>query len=103
MLNALNSFKAFQLDRMSIDEMVAHSAFGKLLRAEYEKHNLEEPDFIDTQLKSLHRAITTANAEKLEARRNEIKSRLDSLKTTSQRKQELKEELKQLDKRLDVA
>lgn len=102
-MDMLNSFKSFQLDRMGLDEMVAHSAFGKMLRAEYEKHNLEEPEFVDLKLKALHRAITTANAEKLEARRSEIHSRLDSLKTPTQRKSELEKELSTLNKKLSVA
>lgn len=96
----LAQFKTFQADRMDIDELVALAAFGTQLRAEYEKHNLEEPEFVDNQLKSLRREIATRNAERLEARRKEINNRLESLKTPTQRKSELLAEKKRIDQEL---
>jgi DNA repair ATPase RecN len=96
----LQQFKEFNTDRASLDELVALAAFGKLLRAEYEVHNLEEPEFVDVNLKSLKREIYTRNASKLEARRKEIDARLDSLKTPSQRKAELQKEKNEIDKQL---
>ena len=96
----LAQFKTFQADRMDLDELVALAAYGAMLRTEYEKHNLEEPEFVDVQLKSLRREITTRNAERLEARRKEINSRLENLKTPTQRKAELLAERKKLDSKL---
>jgi hypothetical protein len=96
----LSNFKNFQADRMDIDELVALAAFGRTLRAEYEQHQLDEPEFIDTQLKSLRREIHARNADKLEARRKEINSRLETLKSPTQRKSELLKEKAEIDKQL---
>lgn len=97
----LNNFKHFDTDRMDLDELIALAAFGSLLRAEYEKHQIEEPEFVDVQLKALRREIRAKNASSLEARRKEIKLRLDALKTTSQRKTELEKELKSIESVLE--
>lgn len=96
----LSQFRNFQADRMDIDELVALAAYGRALRDEYEKHNLDEPEFVDAQLKSLRREITARNADRLESRRKEINSRLESLKTPTQRKSELLKERQEIDKQL---
>jgi hypothetical protein len=97
---SLNTFKSFSADRMDIDELVALMAFGKSLRAEYDALQMEEPAFVDLQLKSLRREITARTADKLEARKRELTARIDSLKTPAQKKQELEKELATLDKQL---
>jgi DNA repair ATPase RecN len=99
----LNQFKNFVSDRLDIDELIELTAFGKMLRAEYEAHQLEEPEFVDSQLKALKREIFARNADRLEARKREIRSRLDSLKTPTQRKSELEKELREIDKQLQPA
>jgi len=96
----LANFKNFSADRMSLDELVALAAYGRQLREEYDQHQLEEPDFVDSQLKSLRREIHARNADRLEARRKEITSRLESLKTPTQRKSELLKERAEIDKQL---
>jgi hypothetical protein len=96
----LATFRNFSADRMDIDELVTLLAFGKSLRAEYESLQLEEPQFVDVQLKSLRREITSRNADKLEARKRELTARLDALKTPSEKKRELQSEMERLDKQL---
>lgn len=96
----LNTFKTFTADRLQLDDLVVLSAFGRQLRAEYEALQVDEPEFVDLQLKSLRREIHARVADKLEARRSEVKSRLDNLKTPQQRKAELQKELASLDKQL---
>jgi hypothetical protein len=98
----LTVFRSFQVDRMDIDELVALAAFGAQLRAEYEKHQLEEPEFVDVQLKSLKREIHARNADRLEARKREISTRLESLKTPAQKKQELLKEKAAIEKQLQA-
>ena len=99
----LASFKTFSADRMDIDELVALHAFGKSLRAEYDTLQLEEPSFVDLQLKSLRREITARTADKLESRKRELTARIDSLKTPAQKKTELEKELAAIEKQLTVA
>lgn len=96
----LSEFRNFTADRMTMDQLVALAAFGRQLRAEYEAHQLEEPDWVDVQLKSLRREITTKNADALEARRREITARLDALKTPSEKKTELLKEKRKIDEKL---
>ena len=97
---ALGTFKSFAADRMDLDELVALMAFGKSIRAEYEALQMEEPPFVDIQLKSLRREITARTADKLEARKRELTARIDSLKTQAQKKAELEKELAGLEKQL---
>jgi chromosome segregation ATPase len=88
---------------MSIDEMVSLRAYARNLVSEYDTQMVETPDWIEVQLKNLDRQIAAKNADRLEARRREIKSRLENLKTTVEKRAELKKELAQLDKQLEVA
>lgn len=96
----LKELQSFSTDRLSVDELVALASFGRTLRDEYEKHQLDEPEWLDVQLKTLRREIHTRNAEKLEARRREINARLESLKTPAQKKTELLKEKQEIDKQL---
>lgn len=96
----LNEFKNFSADRLDIDQLVALSAFGRQLRDEYEKHQLDEPEWLDVQVKSLRREIHARNADKLESRRREIESRLQSLKTPAEKKKELLAEKRDIERQL---
>lgn len=99
----LQQLKNFVADRLDLDDLVALAAFGRQLRSEYESHALDEPEWVDIQLKSLRREIHVRIADKLESRRREINSRLESLKTPSQRKSDLLKERQQIDKQLEAA
>lgn len=100
---SLGTFKSFTADRMDIDELVALMAFGKSLRTEYDALQMEEPAFVDLQLKSLRREITARTADRLEARKRELTARIDSLKTPAQKKTELEKELANLEAQLATA
>lgn len=94
----LQAFKTFNTDRASdVDEMVAGLAFGKALRAEFDALQIEEPAYIDVQIKALRREIASRNADKVEARKRELLARIDALKTPTQKKAELEAELKKLE------
>jgi hypothetical protein len=82
---------------LDLDELVALSAFGKSLRAEYEAHQVEVPDYVGTQLNALSREIKGRVADKVEARRRQIQTQLDQLKTPAERREELKAELAKID------
>ena|SRR5208282_3958302 len=96
----LTELKNFDANRMSIDEMVSLRAYARNLVSEYDTQMVETPEWIETQLKNLDRQIAAKNADRLEARRREIKVRLENLKTTVEKRAELKKELAQLDKQL---
>lgn len=92
----LNEFKSFTAARMDLDDLVALAAFGRRLREEYEAQKVEEPEFVDVQLKSLRREIQGRVADSQEARRRKIKAQLQSLKTPAERRAELEKELESL-------
>ena len=96
----LSQLKNFVADRLDVDELIALAAFGRQLRNEYETHQLDEPDWLDAQLKTLRREIQVRNSDKLEARRREINARLESLKTPAQKKAELLKEKAAIEKQL---
>ena len=93
----LSEFKSFNKDRLDLDDMVGLAAYGRLLRAEYEAQKVDEPEFVDTQLKTLRREIQSKMDDKREARRRQIKSQLQSLKTPAERREELQKELAELE------
>ena len=99
----LQELKNFDANRMSIDEMVSLRAYARNLVSEYDTQMVDVPEWIENQLKALDRQIAAKNADRLEARRREIVSRLESLKTTVEKRAELKKELAQLDKQLTTA
>jgi ATP-dependent Lon protease len=94
----LQTFKSFNTDRATdIDELVAALAFGKSLRVEFDALQIEEPEYIDTTLKAVRREIASRNSDKVAARKRELTARIDALKSPTQKKKELEEELAKLE------
>jgi len=93
----LQTFKNYNTTRADLDELVAMAAFGRTLRAEYESHQIEEPEFVGAKLKSLRAEIADRNADKIAARKSEIKARLDALKSPKEKAAELRKELDALE------
>ena len=93
----LNEFKGFIVARMDIDDLVVLAAFGRQLRLEFEAQKVEEPEYIDVNLKTLRREIASRLADKQEARRRHIKASLESLKTPAEKRAQLEAELKSLE------
>ena len=93
----LGTFKSYNTARADLDELVAMAAFGRTLRAEYGAHQIEEPEFVGAKLKSLRAEIADRNADKIAARKSEIKARLDSLKSPREKAIELRKELADLE------
>ena len=93
----LEAYRNFNKERMDLDELVELAAFGRMLRQEYEAQKVDEPDFVGTQLTALRREIQSRLDDQREKRRRQIKSQLQGLKTTAERRAELEEELKNLE------
>lgn len=99
----LTELKNFDANRASIEEMVSLRAYARTLLAEYEAQNVETPEWVTLASKNLDRQIAAKNADRREARRREITSRLENLKTPNEKKAELKRELARLEKEEAVA
>lgn len=99
----LHEFQSFKKEGLDMSQLVALSAFGRSLRAEYESFQIEEPEWLGVQLNTLRREVHSRNADSIEARRREIRSRLDSLKTPAEKREELQKELAELDEKVKSA
>ena len=93
----ITALKNFNADRLDMEDLVGLLADSKALRLEYEALQIEEPEYIDTTIKAIRREITSRNADKIAARKRELKARIDSLKTPLQKKKELEDELSKLE------
>ena len=49
----LATFKNYNTARADLDELIVMAAFGRMLRAEYESHQINEPEFVGSKLKAL--------------------------------------------------
>lgn len=95
-MHQLDEFRQFNTDGLSIDQMIGLSQFGKQLKAEYESHQLEVPEWVEDQLKVLKREITARSADAREARLKEIDSRLAALESNEEKRKKLQEERERL-------
>jgi len=92
----LDQFRDFNVDTGQLDELVELAAFGRQLRAEYETLQLDIPEWASTQLEALRREIRTRSEDARLARIREIDSRIDSLKSSEEKKSELLKERERL-------
>ena len=99
----LSDFKQFDVNRLDIAGLVGLSAFGRALKGEFESQNVEVPEWVEVNLKSLRREIKARNADRIESALRDAKNRLDSLKTPTEKKAELKKTVQALEKQLATA
>jgi hypothetical protein len=99
----LENFKSFNVDRLSIEELIALSAFGKSLRAEFVGFSVEVPEYVDNQLKTLAREIKLRNAENLESQLRDKKSRLEALTPAEEKREKIKADIEKLEAMLKEA
>ena len=97
----LETFKNFVIDRLDMEELIALSAFGRQLRAEYESVNVDVPTWVGDNLRTLRREIASRNADSLEKTLREKKARLESLKPAEERRKELQAEIDALQSKLN--
>ena len=96
----LSTFKNFSADRLDVDELVALASFGNALKDEFVALGIDVPEYVDVNLKTLKREIRGRVADKREAEKRRLLAQLDSLKTTSERKAELKKQLEAVEAQL---
>ena len=84
----LERLKSFDTDAMDVEQMVALSAFGRSVSAEFEQFG-DAPEWIAERLTTLRRAIKAAMADKLAAQMKEIDLQLGHLRTKEEVKSSL--------------
>jgi len=84
-------------DRLDLQQAVALSAFARTLRAEFEAHQIEEPDWLGEKIKMLHREIRAMNADAVAARLRSARARLEALRTPDEKRAQLQKEISELE------
>ena len=92
----LESLKGLDLQTPCLEELVYMSAQARTLRAECDTLNVEVPEWLDNRSRELKREVHSRQQDATDKRVREIKSRLDALKTPSEKKAELEKELEKL-------
>jgi hypothetical protein len=95
MLN-LTDLKNLDLQRPDLEELVFLSAVATTLHAAFEKEAVDVPEWLDSRIRELKREIRTRQQDAVDKRVREIKSRIDALKTPSEKRAELQGELAKL-------
>lgn len=93
----LDQFKTFNKDRLDLDELVSIAAFGRALREEYAAQKVDEPEYVNNQLKTVNREIQDRVADQRETRKKNLKAQLQGLKTKEEKRVELEKELAELE------
>jgi hypothetical protein len=93
---SLSQLKNFDADRFDIDELVALSAEGKALQAEYKALDVEVPEWLDSTVTSIGRVINLRLDESLQKRLRQAEARIQALKPASERRAELESEVAKL-------
>lgn len=96
----IEQLKNFDANRASIDELIELASLGRIIHAEYDARDVEAPEWLNVQIKSLGNEITAKTRDRDEARLRELQARQDTLKTTAEKKVENAREIARLNKRL---
>ncbi len=94
----LDSLKNFDAKRAGLEELVAAHQEGSAVLKEFVELGVETPDWLEITVKSIRREIRAKNADRIAARIRDAEARLEALKTPSEKKSQLLEELKKLKK-----
>lgn len=94
----LETLKHLDVERLDFDELIALSAFAKLLRAEYESAS-EVPEWLDDAGRSLKRDLQARQADATEKRLRELKARRETLKTPDQKRADIDKEIADLEQK----
>lgn len=97
---SISQLKSLDTDRYDLDELVALSAEGKALSAEYAALGADEPEWLGSAVRSLARDIRTRQADAIEKRLRQAKARVQALKPASERRAELEAEIAKLQDQL---
>jgi hypothetical protein len=94
----IEKLKNFDVERMSVEELVGLSAVGRIVRSEFEANGVEVPDWLDVNCKTIRREIKSRQADALEKSLREKKARLAALMPTEEKRATLKAEIEALEK-----
>lgn len=85
----LKELKSFDAERCDLDQLVALSAFAKVLHAEYEARNIQVPEWLDDSRRALAREIEGRRRDALELRLKEVRAGQSGLLTAAEKREKL--------------
>lgn len=94
---SLSQLKNLETKRFDLDELIALSAEGKALLAEFKALGVDEPEWLVVAVKSITLDVRARQADAIEKKLRQAKARIQALKPASERRAELEELVKQLE------
>lgn len=88
----LSFVRNWNVDAAGLDETVGVLALAKIIRAEFEAKNVAVPEWLDTQLRALNRAVEALTRDAKELRLKEILAQEAQLMTSAEKREKLAKE-----------
>jgi hypothetical protein len=94
----LDQFRSFNVETAdNLDELVAMSAFGKSLKAEFEAQKVTVPEYVGDSLVAISREIARRVSDRKAARIRELRAQESGLQTAAERREQIRKELAALE------
>jgi hypothetical protein len=93
----LKELRGLDIERTDLDEMVALSAFGRDMKAEYERLIIPIPEWLEDRLVELDRETRLRRTDALEKKLKELRARKETLKTAEQKRQDVDTEMAKIE------
>jgi hypothetical protein len=94
---SLNQLKNFRTDQYDLDDLVVLSAEGKAYQAEYKAQGVDVPEWLESNVRLIGREIGLKIADAKDKKIRQLRARINSLKTASERRADLQKELETLE------
>ena len=89
--------KSFNKNGADFESLVEVSAQARMLQDEFKQLNTEEPEWLTDASKAIRHEILDRQANTIAQRIRENKARLETLKSPSERKREIQQEIAELE------
>jgi ATP-dependent Lon protease len=96
-LLGLDQLRTLNLQQPGLEELVFMAAMARAFHAEFDANSVDVPEWLDERTREIKREIRTRQADAIDKRKRELKSRLDALKTPTEKRAELQAELDKLE------
>jgi hypothetical protein len=102
MFDAMASLKNFEADSAGLDDLVAMTATGNVLRAAYAEHGLTAPEWLNEGLRAVAREVKERRRDFKARDLTLLRAKLEKKKAESQTTAELETKISELEKELDL-
>ncbi len=98
----LQQIRDLQIDRHTMEELVALKVFATGMLKEYEVNRLPAPEWLKTNTGELVKEIERKRKDSLEAALAQVKARRNELRTADEKRRDLEQEQKELELQLGI-